>query len=124
MNCANAYGSYKAKAGVPTVFSDGWAFVIDDLNMKLETSSKAQPPPYVVNGRSYNWQMIDGDTINFGTPNVETIIYRHAGVNMGNMVNTLVHEFAHQNGKDDDVAYPAGDAAEDAYNADGGAKCN
>jgi hypothetical protein len=121
--CADAYGSYKAVAGVPVTFSDKWAFAIDDLNMKLEATSKTQPPPYVANGKSYNWQMIDADTLNPGHSGQSTIIYRHANINMGYMVNTLVHEYAHQNGKDDDLAEPAGDAAENAYNADGGAKC-
>jgi hypothetical protein len=121
--CANTYGSYKAVDGVPITFSENWAFAIDDLNLKLETTTKTQPPPYMVNGKSYDWVMIDADTLNWGQPGQKTIIYRHANVNMGNMVNTLAHEFAHQHGKDDDVAEPTGDAAEKAYNGDGGAQC-
>lgn len=123
-NCAEAYGTYKAKPGVPLTFSDKWAFVIDDLSLKLEIDAKTTPPPYVQNGKSYTWQMIDADTIHFNQPGTATIVYRHAGATVGNLVNTLVHEYAHQSGKGDDVAQPAGDAAEAAYEADHGAKCS
>ncbi len=120
MNCAASYGKYGPEPGVITTFADDWGWVIDKLGLKAETDMKAPPPPIA----GYSWQKLDADTTNIGDPSMATTLYMPAYVDRGNTINTLAHEFSHQhNVLDEDEAEAIGNAAEDAYNADSGAKC-
>jgi hypothetical protein len=120
MNCAEAYGAFMPADGVITNFSSEWGWVIDKLNLKMETPTGAAPVP--VSGLV--WDMLDGDTMHIGEPSEETILYMPAYSTRGNAINTLAHEFAHQrNVLDEAAAEKIGQDAEDAYRADKGAKC-
>jgi len=119
VTCASTYGKYGPNGAV-TSFASDWAWVIDPLNVKAETNIKVPPPPM----GGYDWTMIDGDTVNIGEPSMESILYRHAYVTRKNTIQTLEHEFAHQNGiMDEDEAEAFGKVAADAYEADDGSLC-
>ncbi len=119
--CAVAYSPRHLTQTAPTHFlSYSWGWVIDSLGALATTNAKFAPPPY----GGQNWKQVDAITFHPNTAAVYTDVYVHAYSTIPNLINTLAHEYVHQQGEEDeDVATQVGDDAENAYRADDGAKC-
>jgi hypothetical protein len=119
IRCATAYGQYKPKAGVIVTFSSKWGWGSVKFDVIAETDLPVAPPLY----GGYGWVGLYGNT-NISEP-MATSIYMDSYDSVANTIDTLAHEFAHQNDVlTEEDAEAAGKAAEKAYEADSGAKCS
>jgi len=116
VDCANAYGQYSSLAIYTTSFQAayGWAEQGNDTYI-VTTSTNAKPDT------SHTWIPLDGTT---DTANHQTYVFANGYNTFENSIMTLAHEFAHQNGIDDeDEAEDVAVSAIQAYTMNGGAWC-
>ena len=120
---ANNYGAYRLKSTYTIKFLPvyGWSNAVTGVT----TTTTGPTPP------SGSWNAMAGDTSD--TAPFETYIYAQGYLStptktpLQEMIVTLEHEAAHQNGvpeTQENVAEQAGIDALKAYMADNGAKCN
>lgn len=119
IDCAKAYtntgpgAGQGPRPGVQTYFVSNWGWVNLNTGEHFQTVTST---PSSIGGP---WSPITGVT--YGT--YQSLIFMPENPSLAELVNTLAHEWSHQWGASEAQAYPVGDAAEQAFLADNGAKC-
>jgi hypothetical protein len=135
--CAESYGKTSPNSKFQTNFTSdyGWTSysLATGLPLVHDVTAADSPPGYVPSGGGA-WKIISASTF-FQSATYHTDLYVYAYSDPATTVGVLVHEWYHQNNDvpnesdaqrqtNEQNATAAGEAAKNAFNADGGAQCS